>query len=40
MTGLAVLRETCTGEELPGKETCPDLTIESYPGTLIAESES
>ena len=40
MTGLAVLRSTCAGEELSEKESCPDLSKESYPGALIAESES
>ena len=40
MTGLAVLRSTCAGEEMSEKESCPDLSKESYLGALIAESES
>ena len=40
MTGLAVLRGKCMGEDLTEKATGPDITKEPYPGALIVESES
>lgn len=39
MTGLAVVRGTCAGEESARESSCPDLCKESYPGALIAETE-